>query len=418
MKEHLPTEKNNFIWNMIGSGVYALSSMILSYLTIRITGPETGGVFSIGLTLAQMFVYIVYFETRNYQVTDAKDQFSFGEYHAVKLLNSMVMVLVVAVYLFARGYSAEKSWIVFGICLYRMLDGYADVYESEYHKRERLDLAGKSMTYRTILSVLVYFLLLVGTGQLTVATIGAIVSGVIGIILFDVLPFSKVGKISIQMHGQAIVGILRHCFPMFLGMFLWTYLLSASRIAVDRVMTGQDQSYYQVLFLPVSVINLFAGFLIRPLLLDLTDLFSNRNMKKFWSKIGKVAALIVGFTLFCMAGAYLCGIPVLEILAGCDLKEYRSMFVFLIFSGGINALAILLYYVLVIFRAEKAIIAGYACASAAAFIIAVPLTRKNGLWGASASYLISVAILFLIFTVCSISVTAQSGIREMRTDKK
>ena len=409
VKAPVPTEKNNFIWNMIGSAVYAFSSMVLSYLTIRIAGTEIGGVFSIGLTLAQMFVYIVYFETRNYQVTDSKDQFTFGEYHAVKLLNSLIMVLVVAVYLIIRRYTFEKSWIVFGICLYRMLDGYADVFESEYHKRERLDLAGKSMTYRTLLSVFVYFILLIGTGQLPVATVGAIVSGAIGIFLFDVLPFDKVGKMAIQMHGKAIVGILRNCFPMFMGMFLWTYLLSASRIAVDRVMAGRYQSYYQVLFLPVSVINLFAGFLIRPLLLDLTDLFSAGNMRKFWIKIGKVAVLIAGFTSICMAGAYMCGIPVLEVLAGCDLKKYRSMFVFLVFSGGINALAILLYYVLVIFRAEKAIISGYVCASAVSFMTAVRLTRKYGLWGASASYLISVAILLLVFTLCSVFVSAKCG---------
>ena len=47
-------EKSDFLWNMIGSLVYAMSTVFMSYLTIRIVGEEKGGIFAIALTISQM----------------------------------------------------------------------------------------------------------------------------------------------------------------------------------------------------------------------------------------------------------------------------------------------------------------------------------------------------------------------------
>ncbi|MCR5797355.1 MAG: hypothetical protein K6G63_05495 [Eubacterium sp.] len=394
-----PSEKKLFFWNMMGSGVYAFTSLILTYMTIRFAGDREGGVFAIALTLAQMFIYIAYYEMRNYQVTDAKDRFSFSQYHAVKIINCFVMMVIVAGYILVMRYDMHKAIIVFLVCFYRMLDGYSDVYEAEFHKRGRLDLAGKSMTFRSVISVAVYFIILIITGDLLWSVIGAIVSGLIGIGIFNLLVFDCVGKISVEFKGATIKNILTECFPLFVGMFLWTYLLSASRIAVDAKMASEFQSYYQVLFMPVSVINLFAGFLIRPSLLGLTEQYANGDMKPFWKTIRKMVLLLVAFTVVCMAGAYICGIPVLEVLVKCDLKAYRIMFVFLIFAGGINALVYLLYYIMTIFRAGKGIMIGYITSSVIAFFISGVLTEKHGLWGASWSYLISVGYLMLFFVI-------------------
>ena len=183
-------------------------------------------------------------------------------------------------------------------------------------------------------------------------------------------------------------------------MFLWTYLLSASRMAVDDVMTSEYQSYYQVLFLPVSVINLLAGFLIRPSLIHLTELHANGEKKEFWKNIFRMLFILVGFTVICMVGAFICGIPILNILVGCDLSEYRLLFVFLIFAGGFNAIAYLLYYVLTIFRSGESILAGYMIASVVAYVISPVLVKQHGLWGAGISYLACICVLLIVFVVC------------------
>ncbi len=384
----------------MGSVIYAFSSAILTYLTIRILGENEGGVFAIAVTLAQMFVYVAYYEMRNYQITDAQHKYSFEEYHFTKIINCILMVLISLIYILGKKYDFEKSLIVFMTCIYRMLDGYADVYESEFHACGRLDLAGKSMAFRTVASVCTYFGVLILTDNLVLALLFAIISGILGVIVFDCIVFRRTFKKKKSRYEfSKTKEIWKVCFPLFAGMFLWTYILSASRIAVDNVMTQEYQSYYQILFLPTSVINLFAGFLIRPGLAAMTEYYAKKEMGAFWKYVFKILIIIVLFTGICMGMAYVCGIPVLEMIANCDLSEYRGLFVFLIFSGAINAVACMLYFVLTIFRKKKEIMIGYGVAALFAWYISTPLTQKWGLQGAALSFLGASAILMCIFVL-------------------
>lgn len=390
------SEKKDFIWNMIGSGIFSIASVILTYMTIRIIGADEGGIFSIGLTLAQMFIYIAYYEMRNFQVTDVRNKYTFGEYHSTKIICCIIMGIVSVGYVLMKGYSKEKAWIIILICIYRMLDGYADVFESQFHKENRLDLAGKSMTYRTLISVVSYFTVLILSHDLFWAMVVAVISGVIGVYIFDILLIDAFQKKYFTWNKDSIIAILKDCFPLFVGTFLWTYLLSASRIAVDNVLTSEYQSYYQVLFMPVSVINLLATFLIRPSLVGLSEDLANGNSSIFWKKIKKILLILSAFTIVCMLGAYVCGTEILSIVVGIDLKKYRELLTFLIFSGGLNAIAVVFYNVLTIFRKRKSIMMGYIAASIVAACISNKLTVKWELMGAGFSYFVSVLILVLL----------------------
>ena len=382
--------------------MYAASSLLLTYLTIRMVGADEGGMFAFALTMAQLLANIVYYETRNYQVTDTKNQYVFGDYHSVKIINSIIMLLTAAVLVVARKYSFTKAILVILVCIYRMLDGYADGYESHFHANGRLDLAGKSMTFRAITSVSAFFVLLSITHNTVVSISAAILAGVMGILIFDVWAFGAVGRVEISFNRKAISGIIKACFPLFASMFLWTYILSASRIAVDTAMNDNAQAYFQVLFMPVSVINLFATFILKPSLIGLTEDYSNRS-NRFIARTLKLLAEIAIFSVVCMALAYFLGPPVLQIISGLDMSQYRLLFTFLIFAGGINAIVYLLYSLLLIFRWSKQILITYVLASVLILFLSLKMTAVWGLWGASVSYLAAVSFVMIIFGVMVVS---------------
>ena len=190
---------------------------------------------------------------------------------------------------------------------------------------------------------------------------------------------------------------MKNCFPLFLGVFLWAYILSAPRLAVDKYMSSEYQSYYQAIFLPVSVINLFAGFLFRPMLITLTDLNEKKEFKKFFAIIFNILSCLLGITVVCLIGAYLLGIPVLSIATGCELSAYRSLLVFTIAAGGINSVAFVLYYILTIFRTKKLIMTGYILSAISVYILSDRLVQQSELFGASMSFFVAVCVLGLFF---------------------
>ena len=67
--------KKKFIWNMLGSGIYSLATVIFVMLAKRIVGEEAGAKFYMAFTTGQMLLTIGYFEIRPFQVTDVKGQY-------------------------------------------------------------------------------------------------------------------------------------------------------------------------------------------------------------------------------------------------------------------------------------------------------------------------------------------------------
>lgn len=394
-----PSEMKGFIWNMLGSIMNALSTMVLSLFVIKIIGAKEGGVFSIALTLSQMLIYIAYFEMRTFQVTDALKKYSFGEYHSTKIILCVLTVLVGILYVFWKKYYPYKAIVVLLVCLWKLFDGYADVYESQFQTEGRLDLAGKSMAFRMLFSLLVFFSVLVYSRNLLVALIFMNFIAILGIIIFDVGVMNCIGKIELHFDWKQIKRIIFECFPLFIGTFCGVYILSASRIAIDSNMPSIYQSYYQVIFLPVSVINLFAGFVFKPLLTKLSLFYQLREMKRFYEIVVKGIVFLVFITLICVGGAFLLGIPILSFLSGCDLSVYRNNLVFLMIAGGFNAINYTLYYVLTIMRDMRSVLIDYIVAAFLAFFISSPLVKLFGMNGASLSFFIVVFTLCIMLTV-------------------
>ena len=88
-----------------------------------------------------------------------------------------------------------------------------------------------------------------------------------------------------------------------------------------------------------------------------TELHSGQ--RKTTESISKISVIIVGFTIICIIGAWILGIPVLQILTGSELIQYRMVLILLMFAGGINALSYFGYYVLTVMRKSGMIIIGY-----------------------------------------------------------
>ena len=144
-------EKQNILWNMAGSFCYAFASMVLSFLVMRLAGEDDGGIFAFGYsTFGQQMFILAYFGIRPFQITDGDQEYRFGDYLHHRYLTCAAALAVGLVYLLASRYTARKAAVIFLLVCYKVADGFADVYESEFQRNGNLHLTGKSNTFRTI----------------------------------------------------------------------------------------------------------------------------------------------------------------------------------------------------------------------------------------------------------------------------
>ena len=79
-------------------------------------------------------------------------------------------------------------------------------------------------------------------------------------------------------------------------------------------MADKDLAVYGAIFMPTSVINLVAGFVIRPYLTKLSLNWEMGRVKLFIKIIGRLSGIIAVLTVLAVGGAWVLGIPVLSLL--------------------------------------------------------------------------------------------------------
>ena len=121
------------------------------------------------------------------------------------------------------------------------------------------------------------------------------------LLVFDVPTGKYFEKCGLDFQKSSILGLLKACFPLFLASFLMMYISNAPKFAVDAYLSDEYQTYYGILFMPASVINLFSLFAFRPLLTKLTAMWNEKRRKAFLLTVGKLILWI----LFVTAAAFL-----------------------------------------------------------------------------------------------------------------
>lgn len=412
-------EKQDIVWNMVGSFCYAFASMVLSFLVMRLAGEDKGGIFAFGYsTFGQQMFILAYFGIRPFQITDRGGDYRFGDYLRHRYVTCGAAVAAGLGYLMIAGYTAEKSAVVFLLVCYKVADGFADVYESEFQRNGSLHLTGKSNTFRTCLSVGTFLTILVGSGSLTAACFGAVAAQAVGILLFDAVILRHLKGVDYKWSPDRLVPLTKETGLLFVSVFLDFYVFSAAKYAIDANLDDGASGYFNMIFMPTSVINLASGFVIRPVLTDLTDAWNKKDLKRFSGKLVSICRVIGALSILALVLAAGLGRPVLWILERIlgtayegRLTVYHLPFVLIVLGGAWYAFLNLHYYALVIMRKQKVIFGIYAVLTGLAAVLAPAMVRRSGISGAAMAYLILMVIMaagFILWT--------WAGIRKKRKE--
>lgn len=408
-------EKENLIWNTVGSFLYALANMVLAFLVIRLAGEDAGGVFAIGFsTFGQQMFTVSYYGLRPFHITDSgadKGGYSFGEYYRHRQITAAAAVLLAALYAFWRVggglYEPEKAAAVFMLAGYKIIDGLADVYESEFQRQGCLYLTGKSMAFRTVLSAGTFLLVLALTRSLLAACPAALLAQIAGVILFDCSIIHRLGRVDFSRRRGSVTRIFSQGGLLFLSVFLDFYIFSAARYAIDLRMNDAASGYFNLIFMPTSVIYLVANFVIRPVLTRMTVCWNNSDCSGFLAILKRISVLIGGLTVLAVGGTLILGrfvLMIMEMVLGNShtgaLTDYVPAFAVIVLGGGIYAFGNLLYYSLVIMRLQKNIFCVYVVVAAAAAVISPALVERMGINGGAMAYCLFMLMQTAGFGIC------------------
>ncbi len=394
-------ERQNVIWNMAASILNSAQTVILLFIVTRTLGVVEGGVFSFAFSTANMLLYIGTYGVRNYQVTDVLKKHSFHEYYMLRIVTSTVMMILSIFFSFCSDYTIEKSLVIFTLCLFKCLEGIEDLFFGEYQLEGRLDIAGKLWFLRLTANIGIFFVLIYSTKSMLYACGGMVFLSflfIMGNRTYIQGKFQQKEKQGISI--SSIKTILWNATPIFLHSFLNIYICNVPKYAIDRILSEEYQAYYGVLFMPIFVINLLSGFIYRPILVELAQVWNNQERKKFFKKIYQQSIFIVIVTVFLCLCATKIELPILSWMYRMELASYGKEYLILLIGGGCSAISYFITTCITIQRNQSKIMYIIIGISLIGTVCSDTLVRNYEILGASILYsglmILQMIILFII----------------------
>ncbi len=336
---------------------------------------------------------------RTFQASDVRDMYAFKDYFASRMLTVGAMLICGVAWVLFSGFTMEKAILTLVFCLYRAAEAFSDVFEGQYQKKGRYDLSAKGLFFKYILSTGSFLVCLLITQDLLMSVCVLALVHIVLVLVYDGSLIGAFASFSLDFRRGHLQRLLLACFPLFVGSFLSGYINNSAKYAIDAYLASEAQTYFNILFMPAFVINLFGGFILKPQLSALAEQFNEGKIRRFLGTMAKQILYLLGITGACLVVGYFLGIPVLSWFYGVDLVGYRGVLMILLVAGGVSALYNVFYYCITIMRRQYMLLVGYGFVALLALIIMPGMVQKAGIQGAAWGYLGLMIVMNAVFAM-------------------
>ncbi len=387
--------KKNFIWNTLGSGMFAATSVILVIIVTRINGVTIAGQFSISQTTAQLTYFVGIFGVSNYQITDFSFKHTFSHYFTLRVLTCLLMIVTGVLLVLLLGFNGNKAIFTYFLIAFMLINAFSDVMQSFFFQKNRLDLYGKAQFFRLSISVFCFIAIISFTKNINLSLAFLIISNLIVTYFFAIMPFNKYKeqKVSLNIKGAKIVA--KECLPLFITTLLMQIILFSPRYAIEFFLTDKMQGYFGIIFMPAMMICLFSTFVFKPILKRFSESLK-KDINRFKKILFNQILIVFGISMFLLIVFYFFGNQIFKFVYNVDISKFKLEQMLLILGGGFYSLCILFYYILVILRKQKVIMINYIIISIFSLVICFFAVKLLGIIGGAAGFLISYIILSLL----------------------
>lgn len=396
-------QKQETLWYSIGISCYSASSVLLLLIVTRITGTEGAGIFSIGWAVSQLMATIGLFGTRNYQVADINENFSFHYYLSSKGISITLMFVSTLLYTWILNFDSEKTILAFLLTVFMSGEALADVFAGFFQQHQRLDISGKSYFIRVLGYDFLFVSSLLMVGNLKFSIIIMLSFSLLWLLIFD---FQLVKKLS-QLKGKQkekisftrLLQLFGACAPIFFSAFLTNYIVNTPKNAIELLLSDESQAIYNIIFMPSSIIILFTSFALVPMYTSISKTWKNRELSAFKTTVFKIIILVMLLLVAVLLGGFFLGIPVLSVVYNVDLASVKPELLILLVAGGLNSLATFFIYILTVFNQQKVLLLIYAIVAIVGTFASNYLVGNYELMGAALTYFISILLIVVSLTL-------------------
>lgn len=377
--------KRNVMWNVLGSTLNGFNSMFFMVLITRINGLDQAGSYTTDFSLACLFFMIGTYAGRTYQVADRSGINGNDDYIGQRFMTVGLMIIIELLYFLIHGYDAYRFMLASLLLIMKALEAFAEVFYGIMQKEERLHIVGKSLSIKTGIALVFFFVFDVLLKNLLTAFIA--VDAVWLILLFTYDIPKSVGHLNPKFRKDKINRLFHRGFYSFAFLFLGVYLVNATKYALEGRVPAASQAAYGILLMPATLINLICLYVLQPIVGRLCVSYTMNRKAEFDKTMNKVIKTVMVLGVIAIIAASTFGIPLMEVIYGTELSQYTFCFQLIAVGATMNAAVTLFSTALTVMQNTRSQFFIYIGVSVFALFASPLLIDLYGVTGAGIAYI-------------------------------
>lgn len=392
--------KKNVLLTIGGNMFYAASQWLLLVVLAKFGDTSSVGVFSLAMAINTPVLVLTKLQLRAIQVTDAKEEYAFGQYARLRAYCALLTFGIVApIALFAAD-SPRMVAVILVLTLAKAIEMVSDIYYGLLQKKERMDLISLSLVVKGASSVGAFALLLWITDDLLWGSAAlAVVWGLL-LVFMDMRLARRVtrGESWSRRSGKGNVrSLLWLALPMGIAGVLNAVAGNIPRYVIqydlNEFALGIFSGIAYLIVAGDTVVGAF-GQAVSP---RLANYYAANQIGPFVKLIGRTVmlALAVGAAgiLVALAG----GRYILPFLYNADYAGYTGLFVWVMVAGAATYAVNVLGVGVTAMRRFNIQIPIHVLANVLILVLCPLLLRQFGLTGVAYAMTIDSVVIALVF---------------------
>jgi O-antigen/teichoic acid export membrane protein len=325
-------------WALAGNIGYSACQWGILVCIAKLGSATDVGRFGLGLALTAPIITLTNLHLRILQATDAREDYPFGVYFALRLVSTAVALAAIAVIALALGYRGATFCLILAVAVAKAFEALSDVVFGLLQKAETLRRVAASMLAKGVLSIVAMVVGLRLTGSIVVGTTAmAVVWGGL-LALYDLPAAARLASIRPILVPRTLAQLAWLALPVGLVAALGSLTTNVPRYAIEAKLGATALGHFVALaYLFVAgsqpILALGAATNARLARHFYTNPASYRRLT--WRTI----LIAAGLGVVAVVGSALFGRPLLTLAYAPEYAEQAPLLVWLAVAAGFGFIA-------------------------------------------------------------------------------
>lgn len=390
------SDRKNTLYNTYGTFLYFFCQWLTTIAVVKLADFTTAGIYSLIISITNVFYCISLYGLRNYQVSDISGEFSEYDYILVKIFTTLISFVLFFIAVFFLNINNIAIIGSFVYIFYKYGESASDLIFGFMQKYDIYKSIAVSYTLKGILVLFSFCIFLYYTKNLILTLFVNVMLYLSVIIFYDLRKLKRNYSIVFSLKEKKYYSLLYKCFPLMIYTLLVPSLNFITRYAVEINFGTNVLGFYSTVTMIFAVLNTLTNSVFVTILPKISLLYKSDDLKKIKQIIFKVFMILLVLFFISAFFASLFGDFIFCKIFGNAILDYMYLLQPTILGAVSLSFFSFLSSILISMRQIKVVLISSVFGILACAVLVIFLLQCFGLIGVMLSMIISILIMIFV----------------------